>query len=365
MRTSLAPPRRSARPKPTDSADRAGLHYVSGRDPGLTRSRSGAGFRYKDASGRPVRDEATLARIRSLAIPPAWADVWICPDPRGHLQATGRDERGRKQYRYHPQWRQTRDDSKYARMVPFGRALPAIRDRVEADLKRRGLPREKVLALVVRLLETTMIRVGNDEYARANRSYGLTTLHDAHAKIEPGRVRFLFRGKSGVRHEVAVDDPKIARLVRACRDLPGQELFQYRDADGRVHDVGSSDVNGYLREISGHDFTAKDFRTWAGTILAALALREFEAFDSEVQAKKNIVRAIESVAEKLGNTPTVCRKCYVHPEVLGAYLDGTMLPILKRRADAAMADIGSLTPEESAVLTLIQRRLAEATRERA
>ena len=318
-------------------------------------------FRYRDASGHAVRDAETLARIHALAIPPAWDDVWICPRADGHLQATGRDARNRKQYRYHARWRVSRDETKYARMVPFGRSLPIIRERVAADLKRPGLPREKVLALVVRLLETTTIRVGNDEYAHANHSYGLSTMRDGHVKVHGDHLRFAFLGKSGVRHDIELNDRRLARLVKACQELPGQQLFQYVDQDGAVRDVGSDDVNSYLREISGQDFTAKDFRTWAGTVLAAVALAEFEMFDSQTQAKKNIVRAIETVAKRLGNTPTVCRKCYVHPEVLGSYLDGTMVPILKRSTDEAMKEIGTLPPEESAVLALIQSRLARVS----
>ncbi len=340
------------------SAREAGLRYVHDDRPGLSRQRRGGTFRYRDARGRPVRDAKTLDRIRSLAIPPAWTDVWICPRTDGHLQATGRDERGRKQYRYHPRWRASRDGTKYGRMVPFGKALPRIRTAVSNDLKLAGLPRRKVLALVVRLLENTMIRVGNDEYARSNKSYGLTTMRDRHAVVAGSEVRFSFQGKSGVRHAIANSDRRLARVVKTCQDLPGQELFQYRDDDGTVRDIGSEDVNAYLKEISGQDFTAKDFRTWAGTVLAAMALREFEAFDTQTQAKTNVVRAIETVAERLGNTPSVCRKCYVHPEVLGAYLDGVTIRGLKQRADDAMDDLRHLKPEEAAVLALIRRRLA-------
>ena len=344
------------------SARAAGLKYVTDTKPGLRRRRAGRGFRYVDAEGRPARDEATLRRIRALAIPPAWTEVWICPDPDGHLQATGRDDRGRKQYRYHPRWRAVRDETKYGRMIAFARALPALRAAVARDLARPGLPRRKVLATVVRLLETTLIRVGNDEYARANGSFGLTTLRDRHVAVDGRSVQFAFRGKSGIRHTVELEDPRLASIVRRCRDLPGQELFQYVDDDGQVRDVDSGDVNDYLREVTGQDFTAKDFRTWAGTVLAALALEEFEAVDSRAQAKKNVVRAIERVAERLGNTPSVCRKCYVHPAVLDAYLDGTLLETLKRRADAAMADLGRLRPEEAAVLALLRRRLAREQR---
>ncbi len=305
---------------------------------------------------RPVRDPATLARIRSLAIPPAWNDVWICPSPDGHLQATGRDARGRKQYRYHPRWRALRDDTKYARMIDFARALPKIRRRTRRDLKRRGMPREKVLAAVVRLLESTLIRVGNDEYARDNHSYGLTTIRNHHAAVRGSKVHFDFRGKSGVEHEIDIDDPRLAKVVRRCQDLPGQELFAYEGDDGQVHDVGSSDVNDYLREMTGQDFTAKDFRTWAGTALAAQALREFEDFDSQAAAKRNITRAIEHVAQRLGNTKTVCRKCYIHPAIFDAYLDRSLAAAAKQRAAQELRSrIGQLSGEEAAVLTLLQR----------
>lgn len=306
-----------------------------------------------------MRDPATLARIRSLAIPPAWRDVWICPRDNGHMQATGRDARGRKQYRYHPRWRSLRDETKYERMVHFGRALPMIRKAVDAALALPGLPREKVLATLVQLLEATMMRVGNEEYARTNHSFGLTTLRDRHARIDGSRVRFEFRGKSGVHHAVEVDDPRLARIVRRTRDLPGQDLFQYVDDDGQRHTVGSADVNAYLRDITGADYTAKDFRTWSGTVLAAMALREFERFDSAAQAKRNVVRAIEHVAGQLGNTPSICRKCYVHPAVVDAYLDGTMVEGIRQRAQKTLAeDVRALRPEEAAVLAFLQERLS-------
>src|SRR4051812_13153147 len=279
--------------------------------PGWTRRRRGKGWSYLDPTGAPVTDPEALERIKGLVIPPAWTDVWICPDPRGHLQATGRDARGRKQYRYHPRWREVRDGDKYGRLPEFGRALPAIRRRINRDLARPGLPREKVLAAVVKLLETTFIRVGNDEYARQNQSFGLTTMRDGHVRVSGSKVRFLFRGKSGVTHELELDDRRLARIVKQCRDLPGQELFQYLDAQGKVVDVGSEDVNAYLKEITGTGFTSKDFRTWAGTVLAATLLRDYEAVDSESRAKKNVVSAIEQVAKRLGNTRAVCRRCYV------------------------------------------------------
>ena len=314
---------------------------------------------YIGPDGRTVRDRETLRRIASLVIPPAWEDVWISPHPNGHLQATGRDTKRRKQYRYHPRWRAVRDETKYDRVMAFAAALPALRKRIEADLARQGLPREKVLAAVVRLLETTLIRVGNDEYARTNHSFGLTTMLDRHVAVGATSVRFRFLGKSGIKHTIDLRDPRIARLVKRCRDLPGQELFQYVDDDGQPRGVDSADVNEYLRQVAGDDFTAKDFRTWAGTVLAALALREFETFDSQTQAKKNVVRAIERVAERLGNTPTVCRKCYVHPEVINSYLDGSMLDTLRQVAEQEMTEtLDDLRPEEAAVLALLRRRLA-------
>ncbi|QEH37122.1 Eukaryotic DNA topoisomerase I, catalytic core [Aquisphaera giovannonii] len=350
---------------PKDVARAAGLRYSSDTRPGISRKRAGKGFRYLDPAGRTVKDEATLSRIRSLAIPPAWTGVWICPHETGHIQATGRDARGRKQYRYHPRWRTTRDDTKYGRMVAFSRVLPRIREQTDADLKLPGMPRRKVLAAVVRLLELSLIRVGNDEYARTNRSYGLTTIRNRHASVQGSTIRFKFRGKSGVAHEIEVDDPRLARIVRRCQELPDQELFGYVDEDGVVRDVSSSDVNEYLREIAGEQFTAKDYRTWAGTVLAALALQEFESFDSDAQAKKNVVRAIERVAERLGNTPSVCRKCYVHPAVIDSYLDGSMIKALQKRASRAIDESkGTLRPEEAAVMALIQNRLALEGRQR-
>jgi len=297
-----------------------------------------------DARGKPVT-RADLARIKSLVIPPAWTDVWICPDPRGHLQATGRDARGRKQYRYHRRWREVRDEDKYGRLPEFGRALPAIRRRLGRALSRPGLPREKVLAAVVKLLETTFIRVGNDEYARQNRSFGLTTMRDAHVRVVGSNVRFLFRGKSGVQHELELDDRRLARIVKQCRDLPGQELFQYVDERGRVVDVGSEDVNAYLREITGTDFTSKDFRTWAGTVLAARILCACAPCASATAGKRAVTNAIDQVARRLGNTRAVCRKCYVHPAVIEAYLDGSITRAM-----------GKLTESEAAILRLLERR---------
>jgi DNA topoisomerase-1 len=347
---------------PPAAARAAGLRYVHDDRPGILREPVKDGFRYLDAKGEPVEDEATLKRIKSLAIPPAWTDVWTCPQANGHLQATGRDARGRKQYRYHPKWREVRDEVKYERMIKFGKALPQIRKEVDRALSLPGLPREKVLATIVYLLEATMMRIGNDEYARENKSYGLTTLRNRHVRIDGSEVGFRFRGKSGVYHDVKVHDRRLARIIQRTRDLPGQDLFQYLDEAGETHTVGSADVNDYLRAITGEDYTAKDFRTWSGTVLAAMALQEFEAVDSDTQAKKNVVRAIESVAERLGNTPSVCRKCYVHPAVLDAYLDGTMLEGLRARAEESLVeDLKDLQPEEAAVRAMLERRLAQET----
>ena len=340
------------------AARAAGLRYADDGQPGIRRDATRRGFNYVRPDGSTVRDEATLRRIQALAIPPAWTDVWICPDDRGHVQAIGRDARRRKQYRYHPRWREARDEAKYRRTLAFASALPSIRRRIARDLASRGLSREKVLAAVVKLLEATLIRVGNDEYARSNGSYGLTTLQDGHARVNGDSFAFRFRAKSGKRFDVRMRDRRLARIVRRCQDLPGQELFQYLDEEGQVQDVGSDDVNAYLREIAGEEFTAKDFRTWAGTVLAAMALREFEAADSKAAAKRNVRRAIEAVAERLGNTPSVCRKCYVHPEVVQAYLDGELREQMRRRLRQELAAPG-LDRDERNVLRLLQRRLVE------
>ncbi|NNG21928.1 DNA topoisomerase IB [Telluria aromaticivorans] len=347
---------------PPAAARAAGLRYVLDDRPGIRRESvvdgAGEGFRYLDNKGDPVDDEATLARIKSLVIPPAWQEIWICPQANGHLQATGRDAKGRKQYRYHPKWRAARDEVKYERMLNFGNALPAIRKEVDRALGLPGLPREKVLATIVYLLEATMMRVGNEEYARTNKSFGLTTLRNRHVSVEGSAVEFRFRGKSGVYHKVKVQDRRLARIIARARDLPGQELFQYVDDQGETRSIDSSDVNDYLRAITGEEYTAKDFRTWSGTVLAALALQEFEKFDSETQAKKNIVRAIESVSEKLGNTPSICRKCYVHPAVLDAYLEGTVLEVLRERTEQQLQEnLHALQPEEAAVVAMLQQRL--------
>ena len=360
--------RRSHPASPTDpalAAKAAGLRYTTDQRPGIQRQRAGKGFQYLGPDGQPIRDQETLGRIKRIAIPPAWEEVWICPSPRGHLQATGRDEKGRKQYRYHARWREVRDSAKYDRMMAFGRSLPKVRAHIGHDLRLPGLPRRKVLAAVVQLLERSLIRVGNDEYARENDSFGLTTMRDKHVVLKEASIQFQFRGKSGIHHTIDLHDRRLARIVRRCQELPGQELFQYVDADDEIHDVNSADVNDYIREITGSEFTAKDFRTWAGTVLAAMALQEFESFDSKAQAKKNVVRAIERVAERLGNTPTVCRKCYIHPALLDAYHDGSMVEALRQRADLEMEEsLGDLKPEEAAVLALLQNRLAREDRTR-
>jgi DNA topoisomerase I len=344
---------------PQDSAAAAGLRYVSDAvAPGIRRTGAQKRFRYVSSSGRPIRDAAVLRRIKALVIPPAWTDVWICPDPNGHLQATGRDARGRKQYRYHPRWREIRDAVKYGRLLEFAAALPRIRARAEADLRMPRLPREKVLAAVVLLLEKTLIRVGNEEYARSNGSVGLTTMRDGHAKIRGATVRFEFRGKSRIEHAVDLHDARLARVVKACRDLPGYELFQYVDDAGKRQVIGSSDVNTYLREISGKDFTAKDFRTWAGTVLAARALADVDAAHTAAEAKRRIAACVESVAKQLGNTKAVCRKCYIHPAVLSAFANGLTIAAKRRHARRSGSD-SHLSAAEAAVVRLIQ---AEAGR---
>lgn len=306
---------------------------------------------YTGLDGKPIKDKDELARIKSLAIPPAWTDVWICPSPRGHIQATGRDDKGRKQYKYHPKWREVRDGNKYERILAFADALPTIGEHTARDLSKHGLPREKVLATVAQLLDTTLIRVGNREYAKENNSFGLTTMRKRHVDVDGAAIRFHFLGKSGKEHDVDIRDRRLAGIVKRCLEMPGYELFKYIDEDGERHDIESGDVNDYLREITGQDFTAKDFRTWAGTVLAAQALQEFEKFDSEAAAKKNVVAAIETVAKRLGNTPAICRKCYVHPVVLDSYLEGSLVEMLRERVDEELSEsIGDLEPEEAAVL---------------
>ena len=348
------------------AAKSAGLRYVSDSQPGIRRVMGTLGFRYVGTDGKTIRAAAELKRIRALAVPPAWTDVWICPDARGHIQATGRDARGRKQYRYHHGWRALRDDTKFDRLQAFADALPKIRARTAADLRRAGLPREKVLATVVQLLEKSLIRVGNEEYARHNRSFGLTTLRDSHVNVRGGSLRFEFRGKSGVRHAVSVDDPRLARVVKQCRDLPGQDLFQYLDDDGARQDVTSADVNAYVREIAGEEFTAKDFRTWAGTVLACTALRELEAAQNQSHAKRHLQNAIEAVAKLLGNTKTVCRKSYIHPAVMDSYLDGSMPNAIRRCVRAAVRrSTASLRRDEIAALAVLQQQSKDAKKRRA
>ena len=344
---------------PVMSAKAAGLRYVSDAKPGIQRRPFRGGFRYMGPDGRPVRDAETLTRIRALVIPPAWSRVWICSSANGHLQATGRDVRGRKQSRYHARWREVRDETKYERMLQFGDALPKIRERVEHDLALPGLPRARVLATIVRLMETTCIRVGNAEYARENHSYGLTTMRTRHAFVHGATITFDFTGKSGKHHTIDVQNRRLAKIVQKCLDLPGYELFQYLDEDGARHTVDSSDVNAYLHEITGEHFTAKDFRTWAGTVLAAMLLRECEPFQSESQAKKNVVEAIKTVSERLGNTPAVCRKCYIHPKVLEHYFSGTMLKAIEKEVkDEVDRQLISLRDEELELLKMLAGKAA-------
>jgi DNA topoisomerase-1 len=343
---------------PRDAAESAGLRYVSDEQPGIRRRKAGKGFTFVKPDGSKVTDEATLKRIKTLAVPPAWTDVWICPHANGHIQATGRDAKGRKQYRYHTRFREVRDGTKYEHMMAFAQALPAIRAKLKEHMALRGLPREKVLATVVNLLETTLIRIGNDDYVKQNKSYGLTTLRNKHVEVDGAALRFNFKGKSGKAWNLQVKDRRIAKIVRACQELPGQELFQYVDEDGVQRDVTSADVNAYLKEITGTDISAKDFRTWAGTVLAAMALKEFETFDSDAKAKKNVRAAIEHVASKLGNTPTICRKCYIHPEIMSSYVEGSLLLEVKKEVEAELRDdLAGLKPEEAAVLSLLEARL--------
>jgi DNA topoisomerase I len=340
---------------PVESAQAAGLRYVSDTQPGIRRKKSGKGFSYIGPGGKTIRDSKELARIRSLAIPPAYTDVWICPSPNGHIQATGRDARGRKQYRYHPKWREVRDETKFGRMLAFSQVLPKIRSRLERDLSLPGLPREKVLATVVRLLECTCIRVGNDEYAKSNRSFGLTTLQDRHVEISGSNLRFEFRGKSGKMHKVDLNDRRLARIVERCQDLPGEDLFQYLDDDGVRQTIGSADVNQYIREISGQEFTAKDFRTWAGTLLAIEALTQIGPFSTQRSAKSNVLKAIDQVAEQLNNTRSVCRKYYVHPAVLASYMEGNLLEHLGNGGKQSAKE--DLAADEAAVVGLLQRQV--------
>lgn len=340
---------------PTVSARSAGLRYVSDQSPGIRRVKTRSGFRYIDAKGKPVRDEATIRRIKSLVIPPAWQDVWICPWDNGHIQAIGRDAKSRKQYRYHPCWRKVRDEAKYERIVCFGKKLPELRAKIEAALQLPGLPREKVLATVVRLLELTRMRIGNEEYARINRSFGLTTLKDKHVNIAGTKVEFHFRGKSGVQHTLELHDLRMANIIKRMRDLPGQELFQYIDEDGKRHTVGSGDVNDYLQQLTGEDFTAKDFRTWAGTMMASLALLECKQYSCNSEAKKNIDQVIRAVAKELGNTARICKNCYVHPIVIESYLNEEKWSAWQKSILKKANSEDAIT--EEVVLELLEREL--------
>lgn len=340
---------------PVESARVAGLEYVSDDEPGIRRLRAGKGFRYIGPDGQPIRDEADLQRIKSLAIPPAWTEVWICPAPDGHIQATARDTKGRKVYRYHPRWREVRDETKFNRMIQFALALPQIRARVDEDLSRPGLPREKVLAAVVRLLELTHIRVGNEEYAVQNESFGLTTLRDDHVQVEKSRIVFEFRGKSGKDHAIDLRDQRLARIVKRSQDLPGERLFQYLDDTGAPQWISSGDVNGYLRAITGQEFSAKDFRTWAASVLCAQALTDVGPTEKKTVAKRQVNQAIDQTAARLGNTRAVCRKSYIHPAILEAYLEGRLFETRE------VAEVGGLTLEERAVLAFLQGLEKEVT----
>lgn len=335
---------------PVESAKAAGLRYVSGEGPGIIRKRAGKGFTYIGTDGKPVRDKAVLQRIQSLVIPPAWESVWICPSESGHLQAVGRDAKGRKQYRYHPAYRAVRDETKFGRMLAFGNSLPSIRNRVQEDLKLSGLPKNKVLATIVKLLDETCIRIGNEEYAKSNESYGLTTMHDEHVDIRGSRMRFRFRGKSGQDHDIYLDDPRLAKIVKQCRDIPGYELFQYVTDEGEYAKVDSADVNAYLREITGEDFTAKDFRTWHGTGHTAQQLAVLGPAASDTEAKRNIVAAIKETAKVLGNRPATCRNYYVHPVVLDSYVEGDIFAVIQESCDQ-----GALKAREVAVMVLVDR----------
>lgn len=335
-------------PSPDEAAAAAGLRYVNFDEPGIGRELVDGEFRYVSANGRELKSQADLERISKLAIPPAWSDVWICASADGHLQATGRDAKGRKQYRYHPRWREVRDQTKYERLLAFGQALPGLRRELERCLALSGLPQEKVLATVVRLLERTHIRVGNPEYARDNKSYGLTTMRDGHVRVDAATIRFSFNGKSGVRHSVSLSDRRLAKIVRRCRDLPGQHLFQYLDEHGERQALGSSDVNAFLRATTGQPFTAKDFRTWAGSVLAAALLREAPPEGQEREAKRQVAQVIAQVAERLGNTPAICRRCYVHPAVIEGYLEGSLHERL-----AHAPPIAGLDSDEAALMALL------------
>lgn len=342
---------------PEDAAKAAGLRYTNDRQAGYRRVSHGDSVRYLTADGKVLRDKEALARIRSLVIPPAWRDVWITTHANGHLQCTGRDARGRKQSRYHPKWRQVRDETKYERMLLFAEALPVIRKRVAQDMESPGLPREKVIATVVRVMEETHIRVGNEEYARTNKSYGLTTMRTRHVDVRGAKVTFDFQGKSRVHHTIDLQDRRLAKIIRQISELPGYELFQYLDEQGNTHSINSSDVNDYLREATGEHFTAKDFRTWAGSVLCCDLLQEVASPATVTEAKKNVVQAITQVAARLGNTPSVCRKCYVHPAVLESYLNAVEAPALKRRMPSTTGK--TLHAEERRLVQLLTRMASQ------
>ncbi len=366
-----APAKNAGDHKPTEAAvavdavnaaEEAGLRYVSDESPGYRRQAKGEHFEYFDTEGKRIGDEQRLLRIKRLAIPPAWTDVWICPSAIGHIQATGRDARRRKQYRYHERWREIRDENKFERLADFAKALPNIRRRVARDIQLPGLPRQKVLATIVRLLERTFIRIGNEEYERENKSFGLTTIKNRHVTVKGAHLRFRFRGKSGRQHEVDMTDRRIAKIVSKCQDLPGQDLFQYVNDDGDVQDVTSQDVNDYLRDITGKNFTAKDFRTWAGTVLAAVGLNAQGKFETKKQAKANVKTAICAVAELLGNTPAICRKCYVHPAVVEAYLNETHITALN--GSIKLGEAVNLRTAERAVLKFLRARESDTASEK-
>jgi DNA topoisomerase I len=340
---------------PAQVAKAVGLRYVTDATPGITRKRVGKHFSYVGLDGKPIRDPDELQRIKKIGIPPAWTNVWICPSDRGHILATGRDSKGRKQYRYHPQWREVRDETKYDKLIIFGETLPLLREHIEHDLALAGLPYEKVIATIVRLLDTTLIRVGNEEYMRENGSYGLTTMLSQHVKVGETQIHFHFKGKSGKEHSIDVRDRQLARIVKRCQSLAGQELFQYVDENKELRSVESNDVNDYLRQTSGQEFTAKDFRTWGGTVTASIALEQLGVFETQTQGKKNVTEAIKSTAERLGNTPAICRKCYVHPGVIDAYMDGSLLNFFKHFEENTQKNTKKgLSPDESKVLAFLE-----------
>ncbi|MDX2240072.1 MAG: DNA topoisomerase IB [Leptolyngbyaceae cyanobacterium bins.302] len=345
---------------PAESAEAMGLQYMTDEGDGIRRIKQGDEFNYMGLDGEVITDSDEIKRIQSLGIPPAWENVWICPAPNGHLQATGRDAKGRKQYRYHVRWRSFRDQTKFTRMIAFSEAIPRIRERIAHDLALSGLPRNKVLATVVQLMELTRIRVGNEEYAKTNKSFGLTTMRDRHVKVDGSTIRFKFRGKSGVEHEIELNDRRLARIVKRCQDIPGQELFQYIDADGQRQSIDSSDINTYLRDITGQDFTAKDFRTWAGTVLAARELHEIGACESATAAKKAIVQAVKTVAQHLGNRPATCRKYYVHPAILDAFELGSLFDVMATHLQQSIEESPhQLRCEEQAVVLLLKQQLIQ------